>query len=100
MSGEHVASSQYDFAFVEDTALLAQPGKNPIVAVVALARVSGYFGSVDMQFGVVTAVGTLREYRNRGLVKKLMLLMIHPAADERGDEIVFILGIPHFYRYA
>ncbi|KAG9321199.1 hypothetical protein KVV02_005384 [Mortierella alpina] len=98
MSGEHVVTSQHDFAFVEDTTLMAQPGKNPIVAVVALARVSGYFGPVDMQFGVVTAVGTLREYRNRGLVKKLMLLMIHPAADERGDEIVFILGIPHFYR--
>ncbi|CAO3567936.1 unnamed protein product [Mortierella alpina] len=98
MSGDHVAASQNDFALVEDTALMAQPGKNPIVAVVALARVAGYFGSVNMQFGVVTAVGTLREYRNRGLVKKLMLLMIHPAADERGDEIVFILGIPHFYR--
>ncbi|KAF9564333.1 hypothetical protein EC968_004573 [Mortierella alpina] len=98
MSEAHVASSQYDFALVEDTALMAQPGKNPVVAAVALARFSGYFGSVDMQFGVVTAVGTLREYRNRGLVKQLMLQMIHLAADERGDEIVFILGIPHFYR--
>ncbi|KAF9949021.1 hypothetical protein BGZ72_009102 [Mortierella alpina] len=97
MSGDHTATSQHDFAFVEDTTLAAQPGKNPIVAVVALARLSGYFGSVDMQYGMVTAVGTLREYRNRGLVKKLMMQMIHPAADERGDEIVFILGIPYFY---
>ncbi|KAG0205535.1 hypothetical protein BGX28_002834 [Mortierella sp. GBA30] len=98
MSGEHAVSSVYDFALVEDTALVAQPGKNPIVAVVALTHMSGYFGFINMPFGVVTAVGTLRGYRNRGLIKRLLLQMLHPAADERGDAIIFILGIPHFYR--
>ncbi|CAO3567934.1 unnamed protein product [Mortierella alpina] len=98
MSGEHVVSSVYDFAIVENIATREQPGKNPVVAAVALHQFAGYYGSVDLNYGVVSVVGTVPEYRNRGLIKKLLLQLVHPAAEERGDLVVLIPGIPHFYR--
>ncbi|KAG0265599.1 hypothetical protein BG011_004390 [Mortierella polycephala] len=97
-SDKQVVLSEYDFALVEDVNLLATPGLNPIVAAVRLLQFAGYYGSVDLQYGVLSPVGTLEKYRNRGLIRKLILEMIHPAADERGDVLLFILGIPHFYR--
>ncbi|KAF9932627.1 hypothetical protein BGZ67_004669 [Mortierella alpina] len=98
MSGEHAVSSVYDFAIVENTAFREQPGKNPVVAAVALHQFAGYYGSVDMSYGVLSIVGTVPEYRNRGLIKKLLLQLVHPAAEERGDLVMLIPGIPHFYR--
>lgn len=41
---------------------------------------------------------SLTDYRNKGLVRRLILEMIHPASDQRGDVIQIIPGIPHFYR--
>ena len=98
MSGEHAVSTTYDFAIIENTALLEQPGKNPVVAAVALHQFAGYYGSVDLNYGVVSIVGTVPEYRNRGLIKSLLLQLVHPAAEERGDLVLLIPGIPHFYR--
>ncbi|KAF9954440.1 hypothetical protein BGZ70_010552 [Mortierella alpina] len=98
MSGEHVVSSVYDFAIVENTTFRGQPGKNPVVAAIALHQFAGYYGSVDLNYGVMSVVGTVPEYRNRGLIKKLLLQLVHPAAEERGDLVVLIPGIPHFYR--
>lgn len=98
MSGEHVVTTVYDFAIVESTTFRGQPGKNPVVAAVALHQFAGYYGTVDMNYGVVSIVGTVPEYRSRGLIKKLLLQLVHPAAEERGDLVVLIPGIPHFYR--
>lgn len=39
----------------------------------------------------------LIEYRNKGLIRRLFLEMIHPASEARGDIIQFLPGIPHFY---
>ncbi|KAG0205534.1 hypothetical protein BGX28_002833 [Mortierella sp. GBA30] len=98
LSGRHVVVSEFDFAVVEDTTLIRLPGKNPIVAAMSLQQYAGYYGSIDMNYGVAEEVGSVPGYRNRGLIKKLFLEMVHPAADERGDLIILIPGIPHFYR--
>lgn len=103
MSGEHPHMSEYDFALVEDNTVLhtLKPGQSPrplVVAVTCLMLVSGYFGSVDMDWGMPGAVGTIPEYRNRGLVRRLFLDLIHPAAEARGDLMLFIPGIPYFYK--
>lgn len=103
MSGEHPHMSEYDFALVEDTTVLhtRKPGQSPrplVVAVTCLMLVSGYFGSVDMDWGMPGAVGTLPAYRSRGLVRRLFLDLIHPAAEARGDLMLFIPGIPYFYK--
>ncbi|KAF8976472.1 hypothetical protein BGZ46_008242 [Entomortierella lignicola] len=101
MSGKHVVQSQYDIALVEDTKRSADQTlnkKNPIVAAICMHQMAGYYGSIEVTYGALGAVGSLPEYRNRGLVKKLFLEMMHPAANARGDLMTFILGIPHFYR--
>ncbi|CAO3567937.1 unnamed protein product [Mortierella alpina] len=98
LGGRHVVASEYDFAVVEDTTLIGLPGRNPIVAAMSLQQYAGYYGSVHMNYAVAEEVGCVAGYRNRGLVKKLFLQMLHPAADERGDVIMLIPGIPYFYR--
>ncbi|KAF9432966.1 hypothetical protein BGZ76_010054 [Entomortierella beljakovae] len=97
MSGKHVVQSQYDIALVEDTRRRAQ-GKNPIVAAICMHQMVGYYGSIDITYGGLGAVGSHIEYRNRGLIRRLFLEMMHPVAVARGDLITFIIGIPHFYR--
>lgn len=104
MSGEHPLMSEYDFALVEDTTVLqapTKPGQSPrpiIVAATCLMLISGFFGPVDMEWGMPGAVGTLPAYRNRGLVRRLFMDLIHPAAETRGDLMLFIPGIPYFYK--
>lgn len=90
--------SEYDYALIENTRAAA--GENPIVACACLHAVPGYYGSVRLQFGKPEVIATHPNYRNQGLVRRLLEDMIHPASDERGDVVQFILGLPHFYLYA
>ncbi|KAF9990263.1 hypothetical protein BGZ75_002897 [Mortierella antarctica] len=87
--------TEYDYALVENTR--AQPGECPLVACACLHAVPGYYGSVQLQYGKLEVIATHPDYRNKGLIRRLLLEMIHPASDERGDLIQFIQGIPHFY---
>ncbi|KAG0202452.1 hypothetical protein BGX28_005028 [Mortierella sp. GBA30] len=96
LSGKNAVMSENDYALVEDTK--RQKSKNPIVACVSLHRVSAYYGSVDLTFGKPELIATDAEYRNKGLVRKLLLEMIHPESEARGDVLQFIPGIDHFYR--
>ncbi|KAF8939653.1 hypothetical protein BGZ58_009052 [Dissophora ornata] len=99
LSGKHVVMSEYDIALVEDTNVLrGQPGKNPVVAAICMQQMAGYYCSINITYGALGAVGSLPEYRNRGLIRKLFLDMMHPVADKQGDLMTFIIGIPHFYR--
>jgi len=88
--------SEFDYALVEDTTV--ETGTNPIVACASLHRLKAYYGSVDLFFGHPELIATQAEYRNKGLVRKLLLEMIHPESEARGDAIQFIHGLPHFYR--
>ncbi|KAF9425832.1 hypothetical protein BGZ94_007183 [Podila epigama] len=96
LGGKINVMSEYDYALVEDTR--RDKGKNPIVACVSLHRLEGYYGSVDLTFGKPELIATDPEYRNRGLIRHLILDMVHPESDARGDVIQFIPGILHFYR--
>ncbi|KAF9978805.1 hypothetical protein BGZ73_000074 [Actinomortierella ambigua] len=95
MSGHSAVMDPTDFAVVEDTN--AKAGELRLVAGMSLQRLPGYYGKTDLQFGVVELVASLPKYRNRGLVRRLFLDMVHPASDARGDVIQLIFGIPHFY---
>ncbi|KAG0218991.1 hypothetical protein BGX33_005257 [Mortierella sp. NVP41] len=103
LSGHHPMMSEYDFALVEDTTVLhpAKPGQSPrpiVVAATCLLQIAGFHGSVEMAWGMPEVVGTRSEYRNRGLVRRLFLDMIHPAAEARGDLLLLFPGIPYFYK--
>ncbi|KAG0049772.1 hypothetical protein BGZ83_005420 [Gryganskiella cystojenkinii] len=95
MRGNSAVMTVYDYALVENTK--AGPHENPIVACGCLHAVPGYYGSVPIQFGKPEVFATHPDFRNRGLIRRLLLEMVHPASDERGDLIQFIYGIPHFY---
>ncbi|KAF9153189.1 hypothetical protein BG015_003893 [Linnemannia schmuckeri] len=97
LSGKTAAMSEYDFALVEDTTNKAK-GLNPIVACVSLHQVPAYYGSINLVFGKSELVATEPSYRNKGLIRRLMHEMIHPASEARGHALQFIFGIPYFYR--
>ncbi|KAF8980786.1 hypothetical protein BGZ52_003536 [Haplosporangium bisporale] len=96
LSGHSLAMSEYDYALVENTR--AAPGQNPIVACAALHEIPSYYGCVKMNFGKPEQIACHRDYRNRGLVRKLMLEMIHPESEHRGHVIQYMPGIDYFYR--
>ncbi|KAF8937966.1 hypothetical protein EDD21DRAFT_74921 [Dissophora ornata] len=96
LSGKNATMSDRDYALVEDTN--REAGKNPIVACVSIHRLRAYYGCVDLLIGKPELIATDLEYRNKGLVRKLLFEMIHPESEARGDALQFIPGIPHFYR--
>ncbi|KAF9190921.1 hypothetical protein BGZ51_008070 [Haplosporangium sp. Z 767] len=96
LTGKTSAMSENHYALVEDTK--REEGKNPIVACVSLHSISGYYGSINLPFGKPELIATDPDYRNRGLVRKLLLEMIHPESEARGDLLQFIPGISYFYR--
>ncbi|KAG0222887.1 hypothetical protein BGW41_005807, partial [Actinomortierella wolfii] len=95
LSGHSLAMSEFDYALVENTR--AGPGENPIVACAALHEIPSYYGSVKMIFGKPEQIAVRSDYRNRGLVRRLMLEMIHPESDRRGHVIQYMPGIDYFY---
>ncbi|KAG0282031.1 hypothetical protein BGZ96_000897 [Linnemannia gamsii] len=97
LSGKSSAMSEYDYALVEDTNNKAK-GKNPIVACVSLHNVPAYYGSVNVMFGKPELIATEPSYRSKGLVRRLMFEMIHPASDAKGHILQLIPGIHYFYR--
>ncbi|ORZ12030.1 hypothetical protein BCR41DRAFT_387512 [Lobosporangium transversale] len=96
LSGKSAVMSEHDYALVEDTK--RSNGKNPIVACVSLHRVRAFYGSVDLSFGKPELIATDPEYRNKGLIRKLLFELVHPESDARGDVLQLIPGIAHFYR--
>ncbi|KAG0055276.1 hypothetical protein BGZ90_005790 [Linnemannia elongata] len=97
LSGKAAVMSEYDYALVEDTNNKAK-GLNPIVACVSLLSVPAYYGSVNLDFGEPELIATEPSYRNKGLIRRLMHEMIHPASEAKGHVLQFIPGIPYFYR--
>ncbi|KAF9952873.1 hypothetical protein BGZ72_005857 [Mortierella alpina] len=96
LRGNSAVMTVYDYAVVENT--LAKKDENPILACISLQATPGYYGKVQLQYGKPECVGSHPDYRNRGLIRRLFLEMIHPASEARGDVIQIIPGIPYFYR--
>lgn len=81
--------SEFDYALVEDISRHSTE-ENTIIACAALHRVRGFYGSAvngidhDFFFGKPELIATDPDYRNLGLVRKLLIEMIHPESDARG----------------
>ena len=80
-----------DFTIVEDTRTGA------IVSSLNLIPQTWTYGGIPFDVGRPELVGTLPEYRNRGLVR-LQFEVIHAWSAERGYQVQAITGIPYYYR--
>ena len=91
MTKAHPTFHPDDFTIVEDTA----DGK--IVSSLNLISQTWSYGGIPFGVGRPELVGTLPEYRNRGLVRA-QFEVIHQWSAERGEKVQAITGIPYYYR--
>jgi hypothetical protein len=87
----HPTFSPEDFTIVEEVS----SGK--IVSTLNLISQTWSYGGIPFGVGRPELVGTLPEYRNRGLVR-LQFDVIHQWSAERGELLQAITGIPYYYR--
>ena len=108
--GENEADSQRVAAWVHDLLALPHPTLNPddftIVEETATGRIvsslnlipqTWSYEGIEFPVGRPELVGTLPEFRNRGLVR-LQFEEIHKWSAARGDMVQGITGIPYYYR--
>jgi predicted N-acetyltransferase YhbS len=91
LSGGRPGFAPEDFTVVEET------GSGKIVSSLCLATHPLSYGGTEILAGQVELVGTLPEFRRRGLIRAQMETA-HRWSAERGAICEFILGIPHYYR--
>jgi hypothetical protein len=91
MTKAHPTFHPEDFTIVEDAA----DGK--IVSCVNLISQTWSYGGIPFGVGRPELVGTLPDYRNRGLVRA-QFDVIHQWSAERGEKVQAITGIPYYYR--
>jgi hypothetical protein len=87
----HPTCKEDDFTVVEDTV------NRRIVSSMNLIPQTWSYGGVEFGVGRPELVGTLPEYRNRGLVR-LQFDVIHQWSAERDHLMQGITGIPYYYR--
>lgn len=91
LSGLHPTFNPDDFTIVEESAT----GK--IVSALNLIPQTWTYAGIPFKVGRPELVGTLPEYRNRGLVR-LQFDVVHRWSAERGEKLQAITGIPYYYR--
>jgi hypothetical protein len=91
MDDTHPTCRASDFTIVEDTA------KGRIVSSLCLIPQTWSYDGVRFGVGRVELVGTLPEYRKRGLVREQFAL-VHRWSARRRHMVQAITGIPWFYR--
>ena len=91
LRGNHPTFREDDFTIVEDTTT----GK--IVSVTNLIDQIWSYSGIRFGVGRPESVGTLPEYRNRGLVRA-QFDVLHRWSAERGHLVQGITGIPYYYR--
>ena len=91
LRGNHPTFREDDFTIVED----ATTGK--IVSVTNLIDQIWSYSGIRFGVGRPESVGTLPEYRNRGLVRA-QFDVLHEWSAERGHLVQGITGIPYYYR--
>lgn len=87
----HPSFDPQDFTVVEEVS----SGK--IVSSMNLIPQTWTYAGIPIQVGRPELVGTLAEYRSRGLVRT-QFEVIHRWSAERGDQLQAITGIPYYYR--
>ncbi len=80
-----------DFTVVEETST------GRIVSTLNLISQTWTYDGIPFNVGRPELVGTLPEFRNRGLVR-LQFDVIHRWSAERGEMVQAITGIPYYYR--
>jgi hypothetical protein len=80
-----------DFTVVEET------GSGRIISTVNLISQTWTYDGLPFKVGRPELVGTLPEFRNRGLIR-LQFDEIHRWSEERGELVQTITGIPFYYR--
>jgi hypothetical protein len=91
MERPHPTFDPGDFTLVEDA------GTGRIVSASCLISQNWSYGGVPFGVGRPELVGTLPEYRRRGLIRAQME-ELHRWSAERGQPVQAITGIPFFYR--
>jgi len=84
-----------DLIFVEERRRRGRPGR--VVSSLCLIPWTLRYGMVSLPVGEMGLVGTLEEYRQRGLIRA-QVRHFNRRLDERGCLISAIQGIPYFYR--
>ncbi len=87
----HPTFSPCDFTIVEEI------GTGKIVSSMNLISQTWTYAGIPFKVGRPELVGTLPEYRNRGLVR-LQFNVVHRWSAERGEKVQAITGIPYYYR--
>ncbi len=87
----HPTLSPDDFTIVEESAT------GRIVSSMNLIPQTWTYEGIEFGLGRPELVGTLPDYRNRGLVR-LQFEEIHKWSAQRGDMVQGITGIPYYYR--
>ncbi len=87
----HPTFKPEDFTIVEETVT------HKIVSSLNLIPQTWTYAGIPFKVGRPELVGTLPEFRNRGLVR-LQFDVIHRWSDKRGHKLQAITGIPYYYR--
>lgn len=87
----HPTFDPADFTVVEDTA------RSKIVSSLNLISQTWTYAGIPFGVGRPELVGTLPEYRNRGLVRA-QFEVVHEWSEARGEILQAITGIPYYYR--
>jgi hypothetical protein len=91
MSGALPTAGPEDFVIVEDT----KTGE--IVSTLCTLSQTWSYDGIPFGVGRPELVGTLPDYRHRGLIRA-QFEVIHDWSAERGEMVQAITGIPYFYR--
>lgn len=91
MSAKHPTCGAGDFTLVENTRTGA------VVSTACLIPQRFSYGGIEFDAGLPELVGTHPDYRGRGLVGE-QFGVLHRWAKERGQLMLAIAGIPHYYR--
>ena len=91
MTKPHPTFNPSDFTIVEDTS------SGRIVSTMNLISQTWAYAGIPFRVGRPELVGTLPEYRNRGLVRR-QFGIIHQWSAQNGDMVQVITGIPYYYR--
>lgn len=91
LDSTHPTATRDDFFLVEDTSI------SEIVSTLCLIPQTWAFDGILFGVGRVELVGTLKEYRGRGLVRA-QFEVLHERCLELGLPVQGITGIPYYYR--
>jgi hypothetical protein len=91
LGGTHPTFGEDDFTIIEETAT------GRIVSTCNLISQTWSYEGIPFGVGRPELVGTLKEYRRRGLVR-IQFDLLHQWSQERGELVQAITGIPYYYR--